>query len=110
MKREALVFLIRGLLFMAAGMVVVMAIELALDLASSGYPLGSISTMNIAEARHLTNAISRSFSQLVSVAFTTIAIAVPLTANMYSLKFLEFIIKDRVVAATLILVVFGNLN
>ena len=35
------------------------------------------------------------------------AIAVPLTANMYSLKFLEFFLKDRVNAAVLIFVVAG---
>jgi uncharacterized membrane protein len=34
---------------------------------------------------------------------------VPLTANLYSLKFLEFFIKDRVNAAVLTLVVFADL-
>ncbi len=42
--------------------------------------------------------------------FTTVAIAVPLTANMYSIKFLEFFIKDPVNAAVLTLVVFSDLN
>ena len=35
--------------------------------------------------------------------FTTVSIAVPLTANMYSLKFLEFFLKDRVNSGMLLL-------
>jgi hypothetical protein len=95
---------------MAAVMLAVMAAGLVIDLSSSGYPLSRITAFNALEARHLNNALSRTFNQLVAVAFTTVAIAVPLTANMYSLKFLEFFIKDPVNAAVLTLVVFANLN
>ncbi|HLF01452.1 MAG TPA: DUF2254 family protein [Anaerolineales bacterium] len=109
MKRDALI-LTRGVIVMAAAMLTMMAAELAADLSNGGYALAGLSHLSVAEARHLTNGFSRSFNQLVGVAFTTIAIAVPLTANMYSLKFLEFIIKDRIIAAILILVVFANLN
>jgi hypothetical protein len=72
--------------------------------------LSRLTAFNVDEARHFNNALARNFNQLVAVAFTTVAIAVPLTANMYSLKFLEFFVKDPVNAAVLTLVVFADLN
>ncbi len=108
MKRDTFL-LIRGALLIAAGMLLIMLLELLADLAGSGYR-PTITQLTLDEARHLTNALSRSYNQLVGVSFTTIAIAVPLTANLYSLKFLEFIVKDRVIAAMLTLVVFANVN
>jgi hypothetical protein len=45
----------------------------------------------------------------MALAFTVVAIAVPLTANLYSLKFLDFFVKDRVNAAVLTLVVVADL-
>ena len=109
MKRNVLI-LARGVVLMAAVMLLIMVAGLILDLSSGLYPLGKLAALNAAEARHLNNALNRNFNQLVAVAFTTVAIAVPLTANMYSLKFLEFFIRDPVNAAVLTLVVFADLN
>src|SRR3972149_2136919 len=109
MKRNVLI-LARGVVLMAAVMLLIMVAGLILDLSSGLYPLGKLAALNAAEARHLNNALNRNLNQLLAVAFTTVAIAVPLTANMYSLKFLEFFIKDPVNAAVLTLVVFSALS
>ena len=109
MKRNALL-LIRGVVIMAAVMLLITSAELAFDLAGSGLSFSQMIAFNIDDARHFNNALSRNLNQLLAVTFTTVAIAVPLTANMYSLKFLEFFIKDPVNAAVLTLVVFADLN
>lgn len=109
MKRDAL-FLARGIVIMTAVMSAIILLELLLDLWNGGYSVTQVVRFNAAEARQLTTTLSRSFNQLVAVTFTSISIAVPLTANMYSLKFLEFIIKDRIISAVLALVVFANIN
>jgi Predicted membrane protein (DUF2254) len=100
----------RGVILVAAIFLLIIAIELGLDLSSSGVPFHHLMTMTSNEARHLNNALGRNFNQLMAVSFTTVAIAVPLTANLYSLKFLEFFIKDPVNAAVLAFVVFAGLN
>src|SRR3990172_3704907 len=109
MKRNALL-LIRGVVIMAAVMLLITSAELAFDLAGSGLSFSQMIAFNIDDARHFNNALSRNLNQLLAVTFTTVAIAVPLTANMYSLKFLEFFIKDPVNAAVLTLVVFSALS
>src|SRR5262245_42873611 len=100
----------RGVVLMAAAFLFLITIELGLDLSNGGIPLNHLLTMTSDEARHLNHALNRNLNQLMAVAFTTVAIAVPLTANMYSPKFLEFFIKDRVNAAVLTFVVFAGLN
>lgn len=107
MRNNALLFM-RGVLLLSLAMLIVFSAELALDLVLGGYALTRISFFDAADARHFNNLLNRSLNQLVGVVFTNVAIAVPLTANLYSLKFLEFFIKDRVNAAVLIFVVFIN--
>src|SRR5258708_26551565 len=109
MKRDAFV-LIRGVLLMAAAMLVLIFLEGLLDLSNNGFSAFTSSAFDLAEARQLTSVLKGNFNQLMAVTFTTVAIAVPLTANMYSIKFLEFFIKDPVNAAVLTLVVFSDLN
>ncbi len=109
MKRD--VFLLaRGVVALAAVMLTVMGIELAVELWLSGLPFARLTAFSPDEARHVNNLFSRSLNQLTGVTFTTVALAVPLTANMYSVKFLEIFIKDRVNATVLPLVLFANLN
>src|SRR5262245_61153234 len=100
----------RGVIVMAVVFLLIITIELGMDLSSSNVPFNHLTTMTADEARHLNNALSRNLNQLMAVSFTTVAIAVPLTANMYSLKFLEFFIKDPVNASVLAFVVFAGLN
>ena len=108
MKRDVLL-LARGIVGLAAVMLLLLGAGLAVDLWNQGYQAGGLLTFDIAEARHFGNVLNRNLNQLVAVVFTTVAIAVPLTANSYSLKFLELFIKDPVNAAALTLVVFANL-
>lgn len=100
----------RGVTVMAAAFLLIITIELSVDLSGRDIPLDHLTRMTSDEARHLNNALSRNLNQLMAVAFTTVAIAVPLTANMYSLKFIEFFIKDPINAAVLAFVVFAGLN
>lgn len=102
--------LVRGILFMALLMGGVSGVALLVDVVATGATPGRMLALDADSARNLVNLFSRASNQLVGVVFTTVAIAVPLTANMYSLKFLEFFIRDRVNAAMLILAVFAGLN
>ena len=108
--RDDVLGVVRGVLLLAAAILLVSFAMLATDLARAGYPLGDLRLLRVAEARHLTSVFSRASNQLMAIVFTAIAIAVPLTANMYSLKFLEFFLKDRVNATVLVFVVFANVN
>jgi hypothetical protein len=95
-------------LLLALALLVIFGVELALELALGGYPLSRLAFFDVAAARHFNNLLNRHLNQLVGIVFTNVAIAVPLTANLYSLKFLEFFVKDRVNAAVLLFVVFAN--
>jgi hypothetical protein len=108
--KDGVLGLVRGVLLLSAAMLVASFALLALDVRRAGYDLGDLRALSVAEARHLTSVFSRASNQLMAIVFTAIAIAVPLTANMYSLKFLEFFLKDRVNAAVLVFVVFTNVN
>jgi hypothetical protein len=101
--------LLRGVLAMAA-VLAVTALAVLVDALRSGVPLHHLASFDPNEARNLINAFSRAGNQLVAVVFTTVSIAVPLTANMYSLKFLEFFLKDRVNAGMLLLAATVALN
>ena len=105
---HALLFL-RGVLFLVLGIAALLCLQALLDMLA-GVPGFRFSRMDLREAMHFNNLLSRNLNQLVAVVFTTVAIAVPLTANMYSLRFLEFFIKDPVNAAVLLFVVFTDVT
>ncbi|HUG52625.1 MAG TPA: DUF2254 family protein [Vicinamibacteria bacterium] len=102
--------LARGVLAMAAILAAISGTTVLADALRAGLPLPRLASFDINEARNLINAFSRAGNQLVAVVFTTVSIAVPLTANMYSLKFLEFFLKDRVNAGMLLLAATVALN
>jgi hypothetical protein len=52
--------------------------------------------------------ISRAYNVLVSLVLTSIALAIPLTANMYTPKLIDIFIKDRVNIAVLAFFVFSS--
>jgi hypothetical protein len=101
--------LARGILVMA-GILGITAAAVLADALRMGVPLARLGAFDPNEARNLINAFSRAGNQLVAVVFTTVSIAVPLTANMYSLKFLEFFLKDRVNSGMLLLAATVALN
>jgi hypothetical protein len=99
----------RNVLLLALALLAGLIILLAWELWRGGYSLNALVVFDLEEARHLHSLLSRNLNQLLAVVFTSVAIAVPLTANLYSLKFLEFFIKDPVNATVLLLVVCANL-
>lgn len=108
MKPNSLTFA-RGVVIVAAGMVLVVTVGIFVDVVGGRYPLGRIAVFDYTEARFLTDVTNRGLNQLLALVFTVVAIAVPLTANLYSLKFLEFFITDRINVAVLSLVVLTDL-
>lgn len=84
-------------------------LELYLDLAASMHHthLPTLSDLwrvldgSAALARSSGTTISRAYNVLVSLVITSIALAVPLTANMYTPKLIDIFISDRVNVAVL---------
>jgi hypothetical protein len=102
--------LVRSVLLIAIAIAGVLALESWAQLLVSRVPAGRLFAFRPDEARNFVNTFGGSFNQLLAVVFTTVAIAVPLTANMYSVKFLELFITDRVNLVVLLLFVFGIPN
>ena len=75
------------------GLVVLLSLP---DVLKYGIGPARLSHFTVEEARTLNGLIARGLNQLLAATFLTIAVAVPLTANMYSVKFLDFFLKDRV--------------
>jgi hypothetical protein len=100
----------RGALLVAAGIALVLLAETVASLAVTPHDAGYLARFEGEDARLLAVGFNRSFNQLLAVVFTTVAIVVPLTANTYSVKFLELFVSDRVNRAVLLLFVFAIPN
>ena len=102
---------VRQVLLAIATLGVVMfglAVALSLpDILKAGLWPGRLASFTVEEARALSSLIARGLNQLLAATFLTVCVAVPLTANTYSVKFLDFFLKDRVNAGVLGLVVFA---
>ncbi len=96
-----------GITTLGAGMMGLALVLSMPDILRLGIGPGRLSSFNVEEARALNGLIGRGLNQLLAATFLTVAVAVPLTANMYSVKFLDFFIKDPVNAGVLGLVVFA---
>ena len=96
-----------GITTLGAGMLGLALVLSMPDILRSGIGPGRLSSFSVEEARALNGLIGRGLNQLLAATFLTVAVAVPLTANMYSVKFLDFFIKDRVNIGVLGLVVFA---
>ena len=96
-----------GIVTLGAGMLGLVFIVSMPDILRSGITAGRLSHFSVEEARALNSFIGRALNQLLAATFLTIAVAVPLTANMYSVKFLDFFLKDPVNMGVLGLVVFA---
>lgn len=100
----------RGIFFMAIGVLGIFSAQMLLDLIFSDYSLSLLSAIRPDEARDFINLLNSKLVQAMGVVLIAVGLAVPLTANMYSLKFLDFFIRNPVNAAVLIFVVFANLS
>jgi len=100
-------FFTRGVIILAFGALAFFSLELALEW---NYPLSGLTQFDAEEARNLIVLLNKALNQSMAVVFIAVGIAVPLTANIYSPKFLEFFIKNPVNAIVLVFVIFANLN
>jgi hypothetical protein len=93
----------------------IFALELYLDLARHS-ARGAISIADLwraldgssAMARMSGTTISRAYNVLVSMVLTSIALAIPLTANMYTPKLIDIFIKDKINIAVLTFFVLSS--
>jgi hypothetical protein len=109
MKDNTFRFL-RGVLLMGFGAISIFAVQLALEIFLNDYPVRRLSSLTPGEARDLLTLLNGKLNQAMGVVFIAVGLAVPLTANMYSLKFLELFIRNPVNGAVLMFVVFANLS
>ncbi len=107
MRRNGLLF-VRGVIVLATVLVLVFAIQFVMSIFGEGFEIGRATHLTWDDARHINNIFNRNLNQLLGTLFTAVAIGVSLTANMYSFKFLEFFIKDRVNSVVLLFVLITN--
>ena len=112
-KRNAQLFT-RAALLVAAALVAAFFVQLVIDAATPGGSLGEALrrpwTISAEELRPAIANISRTFNQLMTVVIMALAIAVPLTANMYTPKLLEIFLGDRLNRVVLGLILFSTVN
>jgi hypothetical protein len=107
MKRNDVLF-VQGVIVLAAALVLVFSIQFVIGVFEEGFGIGRFTHLTLDGAKHLNNVFNRNLNQLLGTVFTAVAIGVSLTANMYSFKFLEFFIKDRVNGVVLLFVLITN--
>jgi len=109
MKANTLRFL-RLILYLIAGAMGVFLVQTFAELLSTQISLPPLSSLTPAEARSLVNLLSRNLNQAMSILFIVTGMAVPLTANLYSLKFLDLFIRNPVNVAVLMFIIFANIS
>ncbi len=101
---------IRGILILAMVTALFFTGELLLEGDLGGFSLSRMFSFDQEQANRLLGTLNVKLNQAMAVAFIAVGIAVPLTANMYSVKFLDFFIKNSVNAVVLTFVVLSNLT
>lgn len=102
--------LARLVLATAGGYVLLLAVITLGNLCLTPQDPAGIFVFTAADGRNLVTGLNRNFNQLLAIVFTTVSIAVPLTANMYSVKMLELFIKDRINLTVLLAFAFAIPN
>jgi hypothetical protein len=83
------------------GLLVLFTAETAIDLAATGVSLGEL-TIDPRQAQALASTVSRAFNNLMTMVLAFIALAIPITANMYTPRLIEIFVSDRVNLAALL--------
>jgi hypothetical protein len=109
MKNNTLRFL-RMILFLIMGALGIFVVQTLAELLFTGLSLPGLSTLTPAEARSLVNLLNGKLNQAMSILFIVTGMAVPLTANLYSLKFLELFIRNPVNVTILMFIIFANIS
>jgi hypothetical protein len=107
MTRSYVRNLLASVVAIAGGMLALSALLSWPDLARAGAAAAHLAHVSADETRGFNMLINQKLNQLLGSYFMTVAIAVPLTANMYSVKFLDFFMKDRINLGVLGMVVFA---
>jgi hypothetical protein len=110
-------FSVELMLFIFVVLQVLFALELYLDLRHSAALSGSTFDAvwqalrgSAAHARTSASVISRAYNVLFSMVLSSIAIAVPLTANMYTPKLIDIFIRDRVNITVMVFFLVSSAN
>ena len=109
MKDNTFRFL-RLILFLIMGALGIFVVQTLAEILFTGISLPALSTLPPAEARNLVNLLNRNLNQGMSILFIVTGMAVPLTANLYSLKFLELFIRNPVNVTVLMFIIFANIS
>jgi hypothetical protein len=92
---------VRILFGMSFGLAVFFGAELAFDLTRTHVPWHDLAATPRAGAA-LASTVSRAFNNLTSMVLTFIALAVPITANMYTPKLIDIFVRDKVNIAAMV--------
>ena len=92
---------VRVLFAMTLGLALLFAAELAFDIAHSPTPWSELATTSN-RGQALASTVSRAFNNLTAMVLTFIALAVPITANMYTPKLVEIFVRDKVNIAAMV--------
>jgi hypothetical protein len=86
---------VRLLIGISAGLALLFLTELAIDLSRSNVPWSELAASARA-GQAMASCVSRAMNNLTAMVLTFIALAVPITANMYTPKLVEIFIRDRI--------------
>jgi hypothetical protein len=92
---------VRILVVVCGALAVLFAVELAIDLSRANVPWSQLEA-TARSGQALASTVSRAFNNLTAMVLTFIALAVPLTANMYTPKLVEIFVRDRVNIAAMV--------
>jgi len=109
MKDNTLRFL-KMVLYIIMGALGIFAAQTAAELLFTELSPPRLSSLTPDKARSLVELLNGKLNQAMSILFIVTGMAVPLTANLYSLKFLELFIRNPVNMTVLTLVIFANLS
>ncbi len=86
---------VRLLVWLCGGLLALFGVELLLELWRSDVPWSELAATSH-RGQALASTVSRAINNLTAMVLTFIALAVPLTANMYTPKLIEIFVRDRV--------------
>jgi hypothetical protein len=92
---------VRLLFGICLGLTVFFTLETAFELGRQGRTWDQLSSSS-SGAKSLASSVSRAFNNLLAMVLSFVAIAIPITANMYTPKLVEIFFADRVNLAALV--------
>ena len=101
---------LRMILYIIMGAMWIFVVQALAELLFTELTLPKLTSLTPAEARSLVNLLNGKLNQAMSILFIVTGMAVPLTANLYSLKFLELFIRNPVNVTVLLFVIFANIR